>query len=203
MAKARPPLLGQRNRPHATRHRPLPDGAAPCGHCVLRLRPPLLPLPSVLTRYRPITRFVGLDGCVVSERSQQDDKTQHRQRRDPHQGQHAPHLWRSSTFAPLETRLPPEPSSIGRRAQRERRLALTTLSLSREPAAAGRVPNGHLVARARARHRDDGGRVPAGGNPGVSAFSSQPGLRASDRGARGGPGWTDEIGCESCRWKSS
>jgi hypothetical protein len=50
----------------------------------------------------------------------------------------------------------------------------------------GTGPEGHLVARARARHRDAGGRVPAGGNRGVSAFSSQPRLRArQERGARG------------------
>jgi hypothetical protein len=34
---------------------------------------------------------------------------------------------------------------------------------------------GHLASALEARHRDAGGRVPAGGNRGVSAFGSQPG----------------------------
>lgn len=44
--------------------------------------------------------------------------------------------------------------------------------------ARGHVRAGHLAPRLEPRHRDQGGRVPAGGNRGVSAFSSQPGLRA-------------------------
>jgi hypothetical protein len=54
------------------------------------------------------------------------------------------------------------------------------------------APPTECSARARVRHRDVGGRVPAGGNRGVSAFSSQPGLRASGSRAAYPKGGRDE-----------
>ena len=65
----------------------------PCGRCLLRLPPHLLSLqPATLTGCSR-SRAVGLDGWVGSECGHPDDKAEHRQRRDPHQGQHASHLF--------------------------------------------------------------------------------------------------------------